>query len=407
MANNKRGRDDVMQRIASMPPVDAALQGDSILNVGVDFTYPTLQGLSVYPAGISTVQYEVVAQLPRTQGVDLRVFAMMGGRDTITGSVGSLARSITASLTGSWSTMVQTGRANVAPTVAFDQSSLVINSLITVAADNISGGNTQIVMGSMRSGIIQDFTGDLYAKIESTTVQTKNKLQENCLSRAIIRKRVVTSPAVYRVYLLTDILSQPITWIVGRSIVIVASWAAGYFSVTLGTDFGLPTLVNMRQEIPYGVLPYFWFGDNTLTVIHVIAKWGGIGSGLTFAFILQPFESLGMMPPRGTDGTWVASIVVGCSTASLITLSGLTNACGYMRMSCPTSIPSIAFTGLTNNIIYMNGSAFATAPPANSVSESYGAHPPTMAPIVDFFSEMEATIGVPTTSADANTITFY
>lgn len=401
----KRTREDASQRESNLPPIEPAMQGDSVLNVAMDFTYQTLQGLSSYPAGIGGVQYEVVAQIPRQQGIDVRVFAMFEGSGSIIGTIGIGNEKIVVTLQGSWQTMVQTSRQNVTPVVALDQCALVFNAVTTVAADNVSNANQQIVIGAMRSGIVQDFTGDLLSKIESTTVQTKCKLIENCLSRAMIKQQVATRKSVARTFLVGDIVSQQIVWNPGNSIAIVAKWAAGCCQFETGATWGTVNQVSLKQEIPYGVLPFFWFGDTTLQIIHVVLKWVSSSSGLSIAYMLQPFESMGCMPPRGTEGTWIASLVVDCRSKSVITMAGLLNTNGFMRMYCPTSIPTIAFTGLSNNVIYMNGSAFATAPPANPIPESYGGHPSQIENCQAFFDRVQATIDVK--SNKENIVSFY
>ena len=359
-----------------MPPTAAALRGDSVLNVGIDLQFATLQGRALYPANVSDVQFEAIAQIPQFLGFNVVLLGMFAGGSAFSNLLGTTTNGIAVGLNGNrWTTMIKTKTATVSPSVCADQSRLVFNSEVTVAADNVaSAGNQQIIKGTIKTGIVQDFTGDLNQKIDSTTIVTKCKKQDSCLKKATIKMVTATADSAVRTFQLQDIMQNQIIFGDG-SIFICSTWAAGFATtVPYGTTFSPCVQVNMQQEVPYGVLPYFWFGDTSVQVVHVLIRWAGDVNGVQLQFVPQPFESLGCAPPKMYDGTWMGSIVFGTNSLSPVRLQNIAGV-GLMRMYCPTSIPTISLQGLSSNVIYVNGSASATAPPANSIPESYGGRP--------------------------------
>ena len=402
---------------SEMPPVKESFQGDSTLTVGFDITaYNTLQGRQQYPQNIANVAYETVSLIAVRQGINCRIHGMFtGGTGSLSATLGSGPNFITVSLRPGWTSMVQTAVASVTPGVAFDQTRLVYRAKATIAADNIAngvaGGNSQIIKGSMKTGVIQDFTGDLLTKIESTTVLTKYKMQDSCLRRILLKVKLVTADSCIRSYNLSDILSSQIIW--STTNFICASWATSFVDIISGGYFGAFPIstVPLKQDIvPLGVLPYFYFGDCTLQVIHVVLRYIDFTTGLRIVFVPQPFESLGCMPPSpGYDGTWIGTIVTGYGSSgvpSIVNIQGISSV-GLMRMFCPTSIPTIAFTGLSGNALFVNGSAYATAPPANQIPESYGAHPGHIESPENFVDGLRSVFGVNTENEEQLEIAIF
>ncbi len=402
MSDLKKPRREDADRPCLLPPVNGAFQGDSVLNVGCDFQYATLQGLATYPDNVAGVQYEAVAQIPRKQGIDLRVFAMLTGNHEFSSTLGTGPNQFVVGLKNTgWQTMVQTAKANVTPVVATDQSKLVFDSVIVVAADNVAnnGGGTgnQIVKGTMKSGIVQDFTQDLYNKIESSTIITKCKLQTNCLSRAKIARRVVTASSNMRTFSLYDSVFPLLNFSTSNSSwFIAAKWTSSYLDLLPSGTFGASVQqVLMKQDVPYGVLPHFTFGDNTLQIVHVLLRWMNKTTGVEIVFVPQPFESHGLPPPNYYDGTWLGAILyssAGAVSPALLNLAGLSpQSIGLMRMFCPSSIPTVAFLGLSGNMLFANGNATSTAPAALPIQESYGAHPPAIEGAEAFVNTVQIT----------------
>ncbi|NBO39699.1 hypothetical protein EBU99_14075 [bacterium] len=300
---------------------------------------------------------------------------MFTGGSAFSSLLGTLTNGISVGLNSNgWTTMIKTKTATVTPTVCADQSRLVFNSEVTVAADNVaSAGNQQIIKGTMKTGIVQDFTGDLNQKIDSTTIVTKCKKQDTCLKKALIKLTTATADSAIRTFSLQDVLQNQLIFGDG-SIFICSTWAAGFTTLVPYGAFSPCVSVNLQQDVPYGVLPYFWFGDSSVQVVHVLLKWAGDVTGVQIQFVPQPFESLGCTPPKSYDGTWMGSIIYGTNNLSPVRLQNMSGI-GLMRMFCPTSVPTISLQGLSSNVIYVNGSASATAPPANSIPESYGGRP--------------------------------
>lgn len=378
------------------PPLTEAMAGDSLTTIGFDFEYASLQGLptSTIP-GIDTVQYEFAAVIPRVQGVpSMGIFAMVQGTLLSTAVLAFPSATFRLSLASGWSTAVQTKSSTVTPALAALESRMVFNLQLLLNADNVANADTTIVRGLLRTGVVQDFTDDVLTKLDSTTVLPHNKLQGTCLKQADIRLKLATRSSVIRIQQLADVF-EPFTWS-AAPIFFAANWTKSLLSLDCTGSFNTATIVYAKSQasVPYGVLPFIDAGAGTQIIMVLLRMAPGL-LGASLVYLVQPLESLGCAPSKAYEGTWVGTFVFGQPAFSPVFISpqsALATPFGQMRMFCPTSIPTVAFLGLSKNMIYMYGTANGLAPPANPIPESYGFRPPELQNETEFLAEIRSSV---------------
>lgn len=374
----KRSRKEVIP--SGLPPVAEALAGDSASTIGFDFTYESLQSSApsvpipnVYPI---SVMYEFVALIPRTQGVDLKVFAYGGCSSTLSSVLltFSVGNNMSLTLAPGWLIGVQTKQAIVSPGSAKD-SRLVYDVDLTVNADNVASANSNIIRGSFKTGTVQDFTGNIEAKVDSTTVLAKNRIQEACVKKPRLRMKLLTRLGTVKFNVLSEAF-ESFTFTASGSMCFYANWAKTYLTPTASGLLSPMTMIpaNATFNVPYGVIPTICISPGMQAVV-VLLQCTPSGA-LTLVFMAQPMEGFGLSPL--TAGTWVATILFGASSLSTVNVASSLVSIGQVRMFCPTSIPTVIFAGLDQNFIYANGSAYGLAPSAVSNSETYGFRPPML-----------------------------
>lgn len=380
-----------------LPFLPAALSGDSVQTIGFDFSYGSLQGLNNL-VNVTSVQYEWVGFLSRTQGLTISVWGMMAGTaitsPVVVWPVAMVVSSFSFRLENNWSIGVQTKTATITPGPAANESRLVYDLKAVLTADNVSSVDGNIVRGLIRTGVVQDFTNDIIGKLDSTTVLPKNKLQGIATKTAEINAKIMTRENSIKLAFLTDVFETMPPWTPTQTpVVFAANWAKGLLSLATQTGIFAQAPIVYAQtnySVPYGVIPHIHVGNSTEVYILLLRYNTTQGAHLVIA--AQPMETFGLAP--AIEGTWVASIIL-CSApyygpTTISPQSSLAKVPGQIRMFCPTSVTTVVYTGLYQNIIYLYGSALGLAPPANAVPESYGFRPPPLSSSEDLWNDLDS-----------------
>jgi len=355
-------------------------RGDSSIAGRLDMSYATLQGLSIpnLPPGLSSVLYDLVVIVPRSEGVDVRALAFVEGTDVTTTFTLNSTSLVQVSLAAEWATMVQMAKATYGGGNAQD-SRMVYGFWLKVQADSVSSQGSIILKGNLTTGVSQALINDVFAQLPAQTTVNRNFNQTDCFKKAIIELPTLTAPSVCRSFTIRELTVNQITSIVGQPVFYCANWAYAYVSFPQATGlfqnvYKQPMIKTIN--VPYGVLPYFCVNDNTVQIMHLVMKFDPV-SGAKLVFTPQAIESGGIIPPADFDGTWVG-VLIYTNNPDVCTMNGslLGGLCGQLRMWEPTSMPCVALNGLVGNNILCIGSFKYIVPPGLANSTGYSTAPP-------------------------------
>ena len=363
--------DAKLKRRILNPPFVQALSANSSMVLSFLMNWESLQRATIYPPGFQSVQYELVAEIPRTFGWDVRVLGNVQGSliqqpvglNLYNGSSQAVAR-----LSANWVTCVTFAKAAITPGIEAAQSNMIYRGEVIATADNAQGGDGNIVRGMVTTGIPQNFSGDVYTNMSCTTIQKSSYLQANVTYRATLKTEVVTIPSTIRVYTIQDLVGDGYS-LNNNAILFTVPWSDPYIGL-IGTTgvFASYQKVSLGDTfiVPYGVLPFLYIGDPTVQVWHLLLTYGDATSGLLLKWVTQPLETLGMANQSAWDGTWVGCIVFTTNQA-LCTFSGSSALPldGQFRMYCPPNAAVALFQNLSfKQTIFVKGYAEASAVPA-------------------------------------------